>query len=73
MAGIPELKLRTAVAIAIMFRGGVLSFLLLARAISALPAVTDPQWPLPNTQPLRFAQDGTFQISVLEDLHYGEG
>jgi hypothetical protein len=56
-----------------MFHGGVLSFLLLARAISALPTVTDPQWPIPKTQPLYFAQDGTFQISVFEDLHYGEG
>ena len=58
-----------------MFRDGVLLRLLLARAILALPAATDPQWPLPraNTQPLRFAQDGTFQISVFEDLHYGEG
>lgn len=23
--------------------------------------------------PLRFARDGTFQISIFEDLHYGEG
>jgi hypothetical protein len=56
-----------------MFRGGVFSFLLLVRAISAVPAATDTQWPLPNTRPLRFTQDGTFQISVFEDLHYGEG
>lgn len=24
-------------------------------------------------EPLRFGKDGTFQISVFEDLHYGEG
>jgi len=23
-------------------------------------------------RPLRFAKDGTFQISIFEDLHYGE-
>jgi hypothetical protein len=60
-----------------MFRENLLgSFLFLAQAITpttAAAATTDQQWPLPNTQPLRFTPNGTFQISVFEDLHYGEG
>jgi hypothetical protein len=56
-----------------MFPVIVLSGLLVARAISALPVATNPQFPFPDTQPLRFTYDGTFQISILEDLHYGEG
>jgi hypothetical protein len=60
-----------------MFRENLLgSFLFLAQTITpttAAAATTDQQWPLPNTQPLRFTPNGTFQISVFEDLHYGEG
>ena len=56
-----------------MYRARVLSCLLLATTIGALPTAIDPQWPLLNTQPLRFTKDGTFQISIFEDLHYGEG
>jgi hypothetical protein len=26
-----------------------------------------------SLEPLRFTKDGVFQISVFEDLHYGEG
>jgi hypothetical protein len=29
--------------------------------------------PISNLSPLRFTEQGTFQLSVLEDLHYGEG
>lgn len=29
--------------------------------------------PLTTKPTLRFAKDGTFQISIFEDLHYGEG
>ncbi|KAH7033587.1 Metallo-dependent phosphatase-like protein [Microdochium trichocladiopsis] len=37
---------------------------------------THPTQPVPNShpahQPLRFKSDGTFQISIFEDLHFGE-
>jgi hypothetical protein len=56
-----------------MYQEGVLWCLLIAARISALPTITEPQWPLPNTQPLRFTENGIFQISIFEDLHYGEG
>lgn len=61
----------------VMFRENLLLiYLFLSPTIShiaAATAITDQEWPLPNTQPLRFTPNGTFQISVFEDLHYGEG
>lgn len=29
--------------------------------------------PVASNQPLRFTANGTFQLSIFEDLHYGEG
>jgi hypothetical protein len=41
-------------------------------SVLALPVADETQWSF-NTRPLRFTKRGTFQISVFEDLHYGEG
>ena len=54
----------------IMLHEIVLWFLLGAGAVAA---AIDVQSPLPNIQPLRFTINGTFHVSVFEDLHYGEG
>lgn len=32
-----------------------------------------PIEPSRNASPMRFAPDGSFQLSIFEDLHYGEG
>lgn len=45
----------------------IVSALSLALVVSALDRTNGPG------QPLTFNRDGTFQISIIEDLHYGEG
>jgi hypothetical protein len=45
------------------------SALFLASLAAALPSQNKPR----ATETLRFTAEGTFQISVFEDLHYGEG
>ena len=47
---------------------GELSLLSFAARIFAAPIE-----PIDNQRLLRFTSEGTFQISIFEDLHYGEG
>ncbi|MCJ1371199.1 hypothetical protein MMC20_002414 [Loxospora ochrophaea] len=47
---------------------GELSLLSFATRIFAAPVA-----PTSNRNPLRFSAAGTFQLSIFEDLHYGEG
>ena len=46
----------------------ILWFLTVSTGISAVPVVIKQEF-----LPLRFSGNGTFQIAVFEDLHYGEG
>jgi hypothetical protein len=41
----------------------------------AFPILAIPyeQWRFLHDQPLSFMKDGTFQVTVFGDLHYGEG
>jgi len=41
----------------------------LASTVAGFPSRNKPR----STQTLRFTAEGTFQISIFEDLHYGEG
>ena len=47
---------------------GELSLLSLVMSIFAAPTPFAT-----NPSPLRFTPEGTFQLSIFEDLHYGEG
>ena len=47
---------------------GELSLLCLVSSIFAAPTK-----PTSNPNLLRFTSEGTFQLSIFEDLHYGEG
>ena len=51
-----------------MKREQILWFLAVSTAVSAVPVVIKQE-----LLPLRFSGNGTFQIAVFEDLHYGEG
>jgi hypothetical protein len=46
---------------------------LLPAALIAGAVAAPAQTGFDSFAPLRFARDGTFQISVFNDLHYGEG
>lgn len=48
------------------------SFVLVSR-LTALPFGVENHLNVSTTTPLRFTAEGTFQIAVFEDLHYGEG
>jgi hypothetical protein len=57
-------------------------FVVMRRSLLVACALVGLSWQLPGIQrrytndtgvgPLRFADDGTFQVSVFEDLHFGE-
>lgn len=53
-----------------MVRGIVLVALSLALGTSALP---EAKWRTTTEKRLQFTKNGTFQLSIFEDLHYGEG
>jgi hypothetical protein len=46
---------------------------LLPAALIAGAVAAPAQTSFDSFAPLRFTRDGTFQISVFNDLHYGEG
>ncbi|OCL12249.1 Metallo-dependent phosphatase [Glonium stellatum] len=50
-----------------MKREQILWFLAVSTGVSAIPVAIKQEFP-----PLRFSRNGTFQIAVFEDLHYGE-
>ena len=54
--------------ICVIKREQILWFLTVSTGVSAVPVVIKQEF-----LPLRFSGNGTFQIAVFEDLHYGEG